>query len=127
MDWKNKIEFPNIESGGCLALFWDQVSKSEEFIRHYIFDSDWLPVSSSNCEYGSIEDYIELYSKKNEVECRDLFLKNDIVNDSPLERALYMAASQRVLFDKCDGKFYFDYTMGPHSEYRIYFLRRLEE
>lgn len=127
MDWKNKLELPVIKGKDEMKSFWDGVSKSEDFIRDYLCRSEWLPVSTSNCEYGSIEDYMRIYCKENSVGRDNLFVEDDSTRDSPLERALYMAASQQVLFEERGENFYFDYSMGVHSECRIYFLRRLDE
>lgn len=127
---KNKIKLPTVafdDRGLGFEGFWNNVKKAEMVMRKYVACASPLAVTKSNCEYGSIEDYIKFYCDRNKMYVEELFSTHEKLNDSPLERALYYASGQEVLFNRGDEKYYFDYNYGPHSEYRIYHLRRVEE
>jgi hypothetical protein len=128
MEERNKIKVP--DARGCdkeTQKYFENVGRAEKLINSYFNDTNNGKILHDNCHWISIEDYVELYSKKSEEHADELFEVAADMKDSPLERALYLAATQGVLFEKEGQKFKVDYTMGVHSEYRNYKLWRVGE
>ena len=123
-----KIEVPDTQ--GCdkeTQRYFENVGKAESLINSYLNDTNNGKILHNNCHWIPIEDYVELYSKKSDSHDEALFEAAADMNDSPLERALYLASTQKVLFEKKGQKFAVNYEMGVHSKYRHFKIWRVWE